>query len=317
MVYGTTRMTLTSQMAIRGGHKAQWPYFFAQIVNSFSLFAMFNRSFGHYLICLLTVLPPKLSIVYGKPFHRNHAIILLSLASSQGDGNPLDCPPAATNQAIATSQKTLLEDWRELTQLIEKNVPKITECQMQFLQEHESALRSQLRDSIEEIRETLLNSTNDPDVRRVFDQKVMDTRRELKQQLRQVRDQEAESLLKAMEVFSKMITQLDLYVAPIFNTIYNRYTSWEKFVADIVKAVPQLEDIFLMATILASEEPDFEDLPDDVIEKLNGLLSQEQHNADMDQFQADMEDRLEDLKGDIKFQIRIGAGAGKKGEKSV
>lgn len=208
----------------------------------------------------------------------------LLLLASKGD-----------NAEELSPRKTLQQEWKEKQNKILRNIASLEEACLQYSAEREEALRIQLRDSIENMLEKLLDSTSDKEVRLLVNQNFIETRQQIKQDLRQVRDREAAKLKHTKGEVTEIITELDTALSPAFMN-YVGDESMEEVIAQMGKGIPGFDDAFRAIDHMAADE---------VLKNITSNPQKKQVQQAMDQFQSDMEDRLDDLSGDIRFQVLI------------
>lgn len=215
--------------------------------------------------------------------HHHHKLFATSTdASDEG-------PPSR-------KKPTLCEEWEGQQTHFFKLLNSIQQSGLKDLEQQEAELRLQLRESIEEMRENLLEETHSHayTVRSKVNQDFMETRQQIKNDLRKLRDSEAEKLETNRASITAELENMDQELKPVLLT-HNGNETWSEMVVRI-KQVPS------MATLLnamdqagsATDKFIYEETP-----AAKGI------KASMDRFRFDMEDQLEDLRGNTRFQIQI------------
>ena len=201
-----------------------------------------------------------------------------------------------TEEGTAThhsSKKTAQQEWRDEHNAIMRQIDTMEKESLNDLEQREKSLRLQLSESIEEMRERLLEQTQDFSVRDTVNQNFISTRQQIKNDLRQLRDKEEDKIRARKKAIEDLIAALNQMLAPLF--IENTAEAlWKEIKEGTTQVVPEIDQMFLALDLVVSSKSLYKD----------GPLSKEIKKC-MDRFQSDMEDQLDDLNGNIHFQIRI------------
>jgi hypothetical protein len=196
-------------------------------------------------------------------------------------------------------KKTIVQEWQGKHDQVQKRMIYMEQAGLNDLGQQEKALRLQLRESIEEMRESLLEQTQDFGVRDTVNQNFIDTRQLINKDLRMIRDKEAEKLAankkQVTDDFDEINQQLSPMLMQLMGSDIVGLDTWDDMTAFLGQQAPDFDQIFkVIDQASSSSEVVYENSP-----------FQKEIKKSMDAFRSDMEDQLEDLHGNICFQIRI------------
>ena len=200
--------------------------------------------------------------------------------------------------ATGNAKPTLLEEWQERRDRMQKNVELLVDASMTKVAQRELEIRDKLRESIEEMRQDLINNVAcDQETRRIMNQHLIEARSQIKQDLRRLRDGQVDKLDERRKEITETVNQLDQELTPFF--VYDAGHTWNDLITTVETSLPHMKATFAVMEQMSSRQQQ--------TDPKKGILHEEVQRA-MDQFQADMEDRLTDLRDDTNFQLRIGQG---------
>uniref|UniRef100_A0A7S2UPV0 Uncharacterized protein n=1 Tax=Attheya septentrionalis TaxID=420275 RepID=A0A7S2UPV0_9STRA len=192
-------------------------------------------------------------------------------------------------------KKTVFQVWQEKSDQVQERRLSLEQAGLKDLGQQEKALRLQLRESIEEMRESLLEQTQDFGVRDAVNQNFIDTRQLIIKDLRTVRDKEAEKIAANKKKVSDVWDEMSQQLSPLLMQFQGSDTTWDEMKATMGQQVPGFDELFKVIDQASSSSK--------VVYENSQF--QKEIKKSMDSFRSDMKDQLEDLHGNIRFHIRI------------
>jgi len=162
--------------------------------------------------------------------------------------------------------------------------------------------RDRLRDSVEAMRAELLEGTSDRDVRTAANDEFIGASRSIKDEFRALREVQVVRIKEASRPLEELVEHVDealrgamMQLGP--ENMDSTPNDLKDFKAQIVTIAPPCAELFGTLDKLFSH----------VEESVREGTSQQHPEVvrALEEFDADVEDRLKDLRNDVRFRIRI------------
>uniref|UniRef100_A0A7S4IPZ8 Uncharacterized protein n=1 Tax=Odontella aurita TaxID=265563 RepID=A0A7S4IPZ8_9STRA len=202
-------------------------------------------------------------------------------------------PPEETN---------ILSEWNEERNAVSRTLRRLEEDRLNDLTASGRDFRDRLRDSVEAMRAELLEGTSDRDVRTAANDEFIGASRSIKDEFRALREVQVVRIKEASRPLEELVEHVDealrgamMQLGP--ENMDPTPNDLKDFKAQIVTIAPPCAELFGTLEKFISH-----------VEKSVREGTSQQHPEvvrALEEFDADVEDRLKDLRNDVRFRIRI------------